>query len=515
MKMILGSGTVTDYGSYSFNCTLNQWPYKIPVNSLQDVQLYINIGTSAPGTVLYQLIHTCGPTGGTIETLSTSEYVIGQDTNQNFYGVFRNFNESTTATCFVIAITLDGAIYFSQEYCIDNLCKTLGLVKGCYGNLDPLISYDREGIYFGVSQGGTVGDASVVYEHQALLRGVEVTLSSIKNTFKKGFTKNFRVESEDISQFWGELIPEWYVKTIDAIFKRGEVFINNVRYLVNETAYEKVDECSKAWKPTATLTESYFQSFSCELDPCLTPSEESGGGGTPTCCDPTVINATVIFSEGSELVTINFNPCSPSPANGYIVLWRIAGSGGSYTNAGAFVSSPATFGDSSPEGTEYEGYIYSDCGDGLTGSFVPWSTVGASSSYGIALVSPCTGIFSNFMISGGTLGDTVTVRATFNGLLQKMSGLFTRADLVMVAGVTDNISSSCYTDASPHSFSITLDIIVTMTGSTQSVTTNCTINNGSASPTSMSVAIVDVNGSPISGVSAAGCVGNSNTGGTC
>ena len=75
-----------------YNCNPNQYKYKIPVNSLQDVQLYIDIGASAPASASYELIHTCGPTGGTVETLSTSEYVIGQDTNDNFYGVFRNFN---------------------------------------------------------------------------------------------------------------------------------------------------------------------------------------------------------------------------------------------------------------------------------------------------------------------------------------------------------------------------------------------------------------------------------------
>jgi hypothetical protein len=515
MKMIPGSGTIANYSSWVYNCTTNQMNYKIPVNSLQDVQLYIDIGESSPGAISYELIHTCGPTGGTIETLTTSAYVVGQDTNERYYGVFKNFNENTTATCFVIAITLDGQIYFSQEYCVEPSCNTLVNIVGCYGNLDPLISYDREGIYFGQSQGGTLGDATVVYEHRALMRLVEITVQSIKNTFKKGRTRNFRVESEDISLLWAEPIPEWYLKHVDAIFKRGEVFIGDTKYLVNETGYEKMDECLKNWKPSVTLTESYFQSFSCEADPCTVVTESGGGGGgTTSCCDPAVTNASVEFTEGNN-VTINFVPCSPTPTDGYLVLWRVAGSGGSYTPAGPFTSSPAVFTDGgNPEGTQYEGYIYSDCGDGVTGTMIPWST-GAESVYGIALASPCVGIFSNFIITGGTPGDSVTVRAQFNGMLQKTAGLFTRADLTMVAVTTDSDSSPCYTDTTFHSFTVIVDITFTMTGTTQAVTTNAVVNNASASPTSLTVSIIDVNGTPISRVSAAGCTGNSSTGGTC
>src|SRR5687768_7698945 len=117
MKMTLGGGTISSYSLYTKNCTMNQWPYRIPVNNLQDVQLYIAIG-SQPSTVEYQLLHTCGASAGIIENLTTSEYVIGQDTNLEWYGVFRNFNSAANPLgCFVIAITLDEQIYFSEEYC--------------------------------------------------------------------------------------------------------------------------------------------------------------------------------------------------------------------------------------------------------------------------------------------------------------------------------------------------------------------------------------------------------------
>lgn len=288
MKMTQGTGTISNYGSYINNCQRKELPYKIPVNTLADVQLYINIGTVKPTTVIYELIHTCGLLGGTIETLSTSDYVIGQDKSNNWYGVFKSFT-GASPTCFVIAITLDSTIYFSEEYCIEISCNNLTLLKGCYGNLDTNISHDCEGIYFGVhaGTGSPLGDVTIKYNHELLLRGVEVTLSAIKNTFKQGRTRNFRTEKEKIFQFWSELVPEWYLPEIDAVFYRGEAYIGSTKYLLNETAYEKVEECFKQWKPVATFKESCYQSFSCEADPCAEP--------VTACCDPEIIS--VIVSE--------------------------------------------------------------------------------------------------------------------------------------------------------------------------------------------------------------------------
>lgn len=293
MKMIPGTGTASNYGSYSHNCTAGQWPYKIPVNTLQDVQLFIDIGFVKPDAILYELIHTCGPLGGTTETLTTSSYIVGQDTNDRWYGVFKNFDQALDLSCFVIAITLtfsgQDSIWFSEEYCVEN-CDTLTQIKGCYGNLDNLLSYDCEGIYFGSHTGDDpiIGDETLVYEHKLLLRHVEISLASIKNTFKRGRTRNFRTEKEKVYQFYGEFVPEWYLPEIDAVFYRGEVFVGSTRYLVNETGFEKIEDCKRAWKPSATFLESCYQSFSCEADPCqvppITPDE---------CCTPLGVSAVV------------------------------------------------------------------------------------------------------------------------------------------------------------------------------------------------------------------------------
>ena len=189
MKMIHGAGTVSNYGSYISNCTKNQFPYKVPVNSISDVQLYIDIGPK-PDAIQIELIHTCGPLGGTIETLIAGSYVIGQDTHESWYGVFKNLSGGTNLSCFVIAITLSGVtdeIYFSEEYCVVTCGNSLTQIKGCYGNLNNKLSYDCEGSYFGVHDGEEtpLGDITVKYEHKLLIRNAEVSLFAIKNSFKQ------------------------------------------------------------------------------------------------------------------------------------------------------------------------------------------------------------------------------------------------------------------------------------------------------------------------------------------
>lgn len=405
MKMIPGTGTISNYSSYVSNCVKKQWPYKIPVNSLDDVQLYIDIGESAPGSVQYEIIHTCGATGGTIEAITPTNYVVAQDTNSNWYGVFKNFT-GAAASCFVIAITLDSQIYFSEEYCIDNTCSDLTLLKGCYGTLDNLLSYDCNDIYFGTPFAGAIGDSTVKYEHQLLIRSVELSLSAFKNTFKQGFTRNFRTEKERIYQFFAEFVPEWYITEIDAVFTRGEVYVGSTKYLVNETSFEKIEDCLRTWKPTATFKESKFQSFSCEDDPCGSAAEESGEV-TP-CCSPVIISADVVYSDGTNTVTVAFNACSPTPQNGYRVLYRIKGTADSYTDAGNVTSSPATIiieGD--PEGTDYEGYITSDCSESGIDNFgtpVYWQTASAPVclNYTVTNNHPDNAVFAYITCAGIT-----------------------------------------------------------------------------------------------------------------
>lgn len=228
-------------------------------------------------------------------------------------------------------------------------------------------------------------------------------------------------------------------------------------------------------------------------------------------------------------ITINFIPCEPAPNIGYKLTWRVAGSGDPYTDEGYFTESPAEFVDTgNPFGTCYEGFLQSDCSESgesgtVLGEAIPWSTPceESGSTYEITLSGGClpTSPYSVFDITGGTPGDTIKVRASYSGLLQKTSALFTRADVA--ASSPDQTSgeiqsSACYADSSPHGFSITADTEITIPGSgTTTVLTTAVIHNGSESPTNLIVSIIEINGEPHSEIFASGCKGNSATGGTC
>lgn len=259
-----------------------------------------------------------------------------------------------------------------EEYEAQNQCSNWTQVYSCYGDLDPLVYRDCNTTAYGVPL--VVGSV-----HEVFLKNVEVTLSAYKNTFKQGRFRNFRTEKEKIYQFWADPIPEWLMEEVDAVFTRGEVYVGGVKYLVAETSFELSDPCERLWKPSATFHTHCGLPFNCDPDPCTVESGESGGeeSETPTCCDPVVTNATSTPNgEGGNTITVTFTPCTPTPAGGWNIIYRESGSSGGYSSAGPFVSSPAVFGDamSLPEGTQYEGFIRSDCGGGLLGNQVPWST---------------------------------------------------------------------------------------------------------------------------------------------
>jgi len=227
-------------------------------------------------------------------------------------------------------------------------------------------------------------------------------------------------------------------------------------------------------------------------------------------------------------VTINFIPCTPAPANGYKLTWRVAGSGDPYTDAGFFTESPAMFTDEiSPEGTCYEGFLQSDCSESgesgeVVGNSIPWATPCEAESgefnYTISLANPCTpgNPYGNYLIENGTPGDVLLVRASFSGVLQLAGGLFTRADLAISSadGTSDSDSSACYVDGAFHGFSITADSTITMVGATAVVNVTAVVHNSTDSMSNVVISIIEINGTPVN-IQVAGCKGNSATGGTC
>lgn len=80
-------------------------------------------------------------------------------------------------------------------------------------------------------------------------------------------------------------------------------------------------------------------------------------------------------------ITIDFDPCEPTPANGYRVAYRPLGSIGAYRIWPVnFFNTPAEFTDThDPIGTSYEGFIQGDCGGGKFGVPIPWVAENSSS----------------------------------------------------------------------------------------------------------------------------------------
>lgn len=216
-------------------------------------------------------------------------------------------------------------------------------------------------------------------------------------------------------------------------------------------------------------------------------------------------------------ILINFTPCTPEPSGGYSIKYRVAGSGGAYTDAGNFFASPAVFYDTvNPAGTCYEGFLMTVCGD-VSGTPVFWESCGSggSAQLSIALISTCEVIPASYLVGGGTAGDVIVVRATFSGVIQNTAG-FTRADLDINSpdGTTGMDSSTCYTDAAMHGFTITADTTITMTGPTAIILCTAVVNNSTEDLTNVSITIISRNGNP-ENISCAGCKINSATGGTC
>lgn len=76
----------------------------------------------------------------------------------------------------------------------------------------------------------------------------------------------------------------------------------------------------------------------------------------------------------ANTITIVFATCSPTPANGYLVRYRPI-SGGAYRTAPNATTSPIVIVDTDDaDGTQYEGYIQSDCGGGNLGNQITFET---------------------------------------------------------------------------------------------------------------------------------------------
>lgn len=80
-------------------------------------------------------------------------------------------------------------------------------------------------------------------------------------------------------------------------------------------------------------------------------------------------------------ITVNFQPCTPAPAKGYKIYYRLVGAGGPLNYLGNYYSSPVVFRDDSGYPSDYEGIIVAE----LNGDLCPavnWSTAGGGGGGG-------------------------------------------------------------------------------------------------------------------------------------
>lgn len=88
-------------------------------------------------------------------------------------------------------------------------------------------------------------------------------------------------------------------------------------------------------------------------------------------------------------IIIEFIPCEPAPANGYLVKYRPLGSLGEYRVVSPNqTESPIVIVDENdPPGTSYEGTIQGDCGGGIFGPPSPWEFGNDQSQSGSGSIS--------------------------------------------------------------------------------------------------------------------------------
>lgn len=141
-----------------------------------------------------------------------------------------------------------------------------------------------------------------------------------------------------------------------------------------------------------------------------------------SCCTPSVYSSCSIFDITNNL-TLIFTPCTPAPANDYWVRYRLAGSSDPYTTEGPFTTSPISIPTLDAVGTQYEGSLFSDCGNGNI-TEVPFDTrddnftfdstlagITTTSVSGLPaglVTTPAIGIFSQQSHHSGFSARTIT-----------------------------------------------------------------------------------------------------------
>jgi len=287
----------TDYGTYISNCTRNpacepSWLAPLPAVSV--LQLYADFLLESPGDFEFTLVDVC--TGAT-EQITPEEYVIGQTPELNYYGVFKAFNNPTIgASAFVVHLAAGGKTFFSEMLSVEP-CVPLMKVKSCHPQAATNTGFDINGIYYGLSIGGTLGDAAVRYFHIAWVRNGKVKETANRAIFKSSLYFNFRTQVEKTFLFEpGEFVPKWFKNVLLAIYSRGAISVNDgTIYIVSDIAFAGLNDDDLQWRANAQLKEAFKLFYGCDdgtCEECCTPTLISASVTSAACCDPVVISAT-------------------------------------------------------------------------------------------------------------------------------------------------------------------------------------------------------------------------------
>lgn len=119
----------------------------------------------------------------------------------------------------------------------------------------------------------------------------------------------------------------------------------------------------------------------------------------------------------SNFVSLCIKPCTPSPIDGYGVKYRPVGSSAAYRTWPHNFAGPDVLFEvqADPDGTQYEGFVFGDCGATGEGVMVPWTTAtGESSGTGSASASSEAPGPVGFEVNNSSVNVQVTA-VTVNG----------------------------------------------------------------------------------------------------
>ena len=387
MKMLstTTAAPITDYPAYVHNCLRNRQcepAWLAPVPGVPYVQLFVNYGTEQPNTVEFWLRDVCANAS---EQIFPSNYIVGQDPDGNWYGVYKYFNSPLApVTSFVVwhsaLVETDAGLqertFFSQMMVVES-CLPLTKVKACQPENATSTGFDVNGLYYGMPTGISYGIAGVRYFHIAYVRIAKVRELSVKGTFTASLISNFRTVIEKTWQLETELVPQWYKDVLLAIYARGAIQVNDGQIrLVSELNFEALNDDDLIWKPYAQLKETLRLYFGCDESVCN------------ECCSPQVISASVVSDAVSESDSGGSSESEPpaAPQQFLGVIQSNAGGAGNVINSVKFNGNNVTYqsGDNLPIG-------FIDTGTFKSPSMMP-GTVNVSVDVSIGVTPPAGGV---------------------------------------------------------------------------------------------------------------------------